>query len=120
PHEFGLHHLNFLIRRNLDWRSVLFGHEWWHEMYHGSKRDQMSFDFVRWKLPQVRVKTLDISYNENDMFTCDGKHRLPQRIISEKTVVPYEPGYELWPHDSRNDRSITINESPTEFTSAFL
>ena len=76
-----------------------------------SKRDQLSFDFVRWKLPRSKVGTLDISYNDNSAFRCSGIHRSPRRIVSDhlgSTVrcndlphpflaASYNPQYDAWP-----------------------
>jgi hypothetical protein len=107
----GLHHTNFLIRRHLKPRCILFCTEWWEELSRHSKRDQLSFDFVRWKLPQVKVATIPISYNDNALFRCAGGHRNLIRMVSEHfasgvrrdglphpfLAAPYLARYDSWP-----------------------
>jgi hypothetical protein len=111
PQDFGLHHTNFLIRRHNNPDCLQFCLEWWQHISAHSKRDQLSFDFVRWKLPQSKVGTLDISYNDNSTFRCSGIHRSPRRIVSDhmgSTVrcndlplpflaASYNPQYDVWP-----------------------
>ena len=111
PQDFGLHHTNFLIRRHNNPDCLLFCSEWWQHISAHSKRDQLSFDFVRWKLPRSKVGTLDISYNDNSAFRCSGVHRSPRRIVSDhlgSTVrcndlphpflaASYNPQYDVWP-----------------------
>ena len=111
PQDFGLHHTNFLIRRHNNPDCLLFCSEWWQHISAHSKRDQLSFDFARWKLPRSKVGTLDISYNDNSAFRCSGIHRSPRRIVSDhlgSTVrcndlphpflaASYNPQYDVWP-----------------------
>jgi hypothetical protein len=109
--DFGLHHTNFLIRRHRHASCMQFCHEWWGEISLHSKRDQLSFDFIRWKLRGVKVKSLQINYTENDLFRCSGKHRHSYRNTSEHRITavrrddlplpflatPYRSQYDLWP-----------------------
>jgi predicted O-methyltransferase YrrM len=111
PRDFGLHHTNFLIRRHNDPACIHFCTEWWQQINAHSKRDQLSFDFVRWKLGRQKVRTLKISYTDNHLFHCAGTHKSPRRIVSEhleSTVrckdlpqsflaAPYDPRFEMWP-----------------------
>lgn len=111
PRDFGLHHTNFLIRRHNTPCCVRFGHEWWQQIHSYSKRDQLSFDFVRWKQPQCNISTLRMSYDANDMFRCSGVHKNPHRVVSEHLgaavqradlpqsflAAAYDPNYEQWP-----------------------
>ena len=111
PHDFGLHHTNFLIRRHNATSCIRFCSEWWQQIHSYSKRDQLSFDFVRWRQPQSEIRTLRMSYEANDLFRCSGLHKNPHRVVSEHLGVavqcadlpqaflaaPYDPGYEQWP-----------------------
>ncbi len=111
PRDFGLHHTNFLIRRHNTPSCIRFGCEWWRQIHSYSKRDQLSFDFVRWQQPQTKIRTLRMSYDANDMFRCSGVHKNPHRVVSEhlgvavqRTDLPqsflaaaYDPNYEQWP-----------------------
>ena len=48
PPHFGLHETGVLIRHSTD-EVQRFDEQWWKEVSENSKRDQMSFDYVRWK-----------------------------------------------------------------------
>lgn len=81
PRDFGLHHTNFLIRRHSTPSCIQFCCEWWQQIHSYSKRDQLSFDFVRWKQPQSKIATLRMSYEANDLFRCSGVHKsAPPRL----------------------------------------
>lgn len=48
PSHFGLHETGVLFRKNI--KNVKeFDKLWWNEVSKNSKRDQMSFDYIRWK-----------------------------------------------------------------------
>lgn len=49
PENFGLASTNFLVRRNTSDVAV-FNEAWWSEIENGSRRDQLSFDYCRWKI----------------------------------------------------------------------
>ena len=48
PKEFGMHETGVLVRENIQ-PVIEFDKQWWNEVKSNSKRDQMSFDYVRWK-----------------------------------------------------------------------
>jgi len=111
PRDFGLHHTNFLIRRHSMPSCIQFCCEWWQQIHSYSKRDQLSFDFVRWKHPQSKIATLRMSYEASDLFRCSGVHKNPHRLVFEHLGVAvqsanlpqsflaaaYDPNYEQWP-----------------------
>jgi hypothetical protein len=111
PHHFGLHHTNFLVRRHFDDGCVRFCNEWWHEISRHSKRDQMSFDYVRWRLPNTKIRSIPLNYTVNPHFTALPSHRLARRTPTEHLHVgvrsqdlsasflaaPYSSHYEVWP-----------------------
>ena len=49
PKNFGLSACGIIIRHNSD-NIRRFEENWWREVQQGSYRDQLSFDFVRWKM----------------------------------------------------------------------
>ena len=49
PRGFGLASTGFLARKNKP-EATVFCEAWWYELANGSKRDQLSFDYCRWKL----------------------------------------------------------------------
>lgn len=49
PDDVGLAHTSFLVRRNVP-EATMFNEAWWREIENGSRRDQLSFDYCRWRL----------------------------------------------------------------------
>lgn len=49
PSNFGLHETCIIVRRNTPSINEL-NEEWWNQIECGSHRDQLSFDFVVWKM----------------------------------------------------------------------
>jgi len=53
PEEYGLNACGIIGRHNNAF-TERFEKEWWHQVMIGSYRDQLSFDYVRWKLDIFR------------------------------------------------------------------
>lgn len=66
PLDFGLSACLFIIRRNNE-RTRQFNEMWWDEIDKGSSRDQISFDYCRWKMPKLKV-----SFIPGDPFAHPG------------------------------------------------
>lgn len=49
PAHYGLANTNLLARNPNDGDAIEFSNDWWREVCRGSRRDQLSFDYVRWK-----------------------------------------------------------------------
>jgi Protein of unknown function (DUF616) len=112
PERFGLHATMFLIRRHNAPACRRFDLAWWEQVHRYSKRDQLSFDFVRWQL-RPRVATLPLRYTENPIFRWGMGHGSARRTASEHDgvgvrhdgasfpflVAPYDPSYDVWPAD---------------------
>ncbi len=77
PAYFGLHATMFLVRRHLGQACRQFSHAWWRELQGHSKRDQLSFDFVRWKY-QANVRSLPLSFFGNPVFQWNMNHKVPR------------------------------------------
>ncbi len=134
PDHFGLHATMFLARRHLTEAGMAFNIEWWSELSRFSKRDQLSFDYVRWRHPGIRVNTLqmEVRYNPIFGFKLSGRdHKSSNRVIDEhlhtalRTVdggkaqqLRYDDLYDLFSADFlahlRNLRKITaaISSAP--------
>ena len=66
PEHFGLSNTNIIFRRQSDPQVITANELWWKEYTERtSRRDQMSFDYVRWKtgLPMNRMRQL---WTDND------------------------------------------------------
>ena len=64
PTNYGLHRTGVLVRKNVPIVQK-FNELWWNEVFKNSKRDQLSFDYIRWKLNFV-VTELNISWYKQD------------------------------------------------------
>jgi len=60
PEHFGLNNTSFIIRRNNN-DVKKFNELWWYNVSNYSKRDQLSFDYVRWKTG-IKVNSFSKSF----------------------------------------------------------
>jgi len=66
PRHYGLHACTLMLRRNTPALRE-FERQWWQEVRGGSYRDQLSFDYIRWKL-NFRVGTIPGDVFSNDII----------------------------------------------------
>lgn len=66
PHNAGLHATGAILRRHSE-RMAKFNSLWWQEIDQGSIRDQVSFDYVRWRIP-VRMRNWDGWLGSSKLF----------------------------------------------------
>lgn len=66
PSHYGLHACTLMLRRNTPAMRE-FERLWWGEVYRGSHRDQLSFDYIRWKL-DFKVGTIPGDVFSNDII----------------------------------------------------
>lgn len=80
PERYGSHHTCFVIRRHLRASSIEFANAWWEQIWAHSKRDQLSFDFVTWKL-NFPVLSLFIKFRNNAVFQWAWHKRRKIRFV---------------------------------------
>jgi hypothetical protein len=80
PAYHGLHMTMFLARRHRSVACREFSEAWWSELQSCSKRDQLSFDFVRWKSPAL-VSSLSLPSEGNPVFRWAGTHKVARGAI---------------------------------------
>lgn len=72
PEQYGLHEAVVILRRHS--RAVEdFNRRWWQEISRGSQRDQLSFDYVRWKTG-LPVAEFPLSIQEHNGLFAKGEH----------------------------------------------
>lgn len=75
PSNSGLHETGILLRRSCQ-ENLLFGNSWAKEIMDGSHRDQLSFDYCKWKLKQkiglLRIENL--MKDKNFRWRRHGRH----------------------------------------------
>ncbi len=74
PKNYGLVQSNIIIRRHNDPACIKLMETWWTEVRNGSHRDQLSFDYARWKNQDVKVKFLDKNTCQSPYFKWDKLH----------------------------------------------
>jgi hypothetical protein len=77
PQFFGLHTTMVLLRRHNSLICRTFDDAWWSMVYSYSKRDQMSFDFLRWKF-NPPIVTLQLDCRNNEVFIW-GRNKITGR-----------------------------------------
>ncbi len=89
PTNFGLIAGTFIIRNHADPEVQRFNDLWWKEVKYKSRRDQLSFDYIRWKTG-MKINYLPGSW-ENNFIGIRKKHKfevmktrpsMKQRLIS--------------------------------------
>ena len=74
PRDFGLHATWVLVRRNTA-KVRDFCRQWWAEIEQGSARDQLSFDYVRWKMGMEVAQIPEDVYSSSLFeYRREGKH----------------------------------------------
>jgi len=66
PPGAGLHHTCFIVRRNNNTTQKL-NEKWWSEIRRWTRRDQLSFDYCRWKM-KIPVSTIPGNAYESPYF----------------------------------------------------
>jgi hypothetical protein len=114
PAQFGLHATAFLLRNHNDSHTIKMNMRWWELLSTNSKRDQLSFDYVRWEA-NISVMTLPFNQRENQLFEWgkngERKHKVNVRrndehqgrslnyeavCISRLTEHEYKPEFDCW------------------------
>lgn len=71
PHDYGLTQNNFMLRNLHDERLRKVMQDWWEELNHYSKRDQLSLTYCCWK-NDFMYDTCPISIADNPYFEIHG------------------------------------------------
>ncbi len=74
PENYGLISGGVLVRRHHAPDVVKAMERWWYELQNNSKRDQLSFDYVRWK-ENLQVNIIPGDVRNHEFFHLLGAHR---------------------------------------------
>jgi len=88
PEKYGLFETPVLIRKHNDPNVIQVMEEWWQEVSHKSKRDQLSLDFVLWK-NKLRRQTFG-KINESSFLTYFSKKKHKQKGLRRVRQVIIE------------------------------
>lgn len=89
PKNYGLVQSNIVMRYHNEPDCIKLMNTWWEEVKNGSHRDQLSFDYARWKNQDVKVVFLDKATCKTDYFLWDQSHgKSPlKRMIERRTAA---------------------------------
>ena len=74
PKNNGLLQSNILLRKHNNNDCITLMNEWWDEIKNGSHRDQLSFNYVSWKHPEIMVTYLDKKIYDSEWFNWHKWH----------------------------------------------
>ena len=74
PKNNGLATNPIILRNHNDSEVIKLMEDWWIEIKYGSRRDQLSFDYVVWK-NNFKYKFLRGDSRKNQYFLQTGKHK---------------------------------------------
>ena len=74
PKNNGLTTNPIIVRNHNDSVVIKTMEDWWNEIKHNSKRDQLSFDYIAWK-NEFNFVYLEGDSRDNDYFVSVGKHK---------------------------------------------
>jgi len=73
PKQNGLSTTPIMVRNHMDDNVINNNEDWWSEIKHNSKRDQLSFNYIAWK-NQFNFVYLEGDSRNNEYFVSMGKH----------------------------------------------
>jgi hypothetical protein len=73
PKQNGLATTPIMVRNHLDSGVIKHNEDWWSEIKHNSKRDQLSFNYIAWK-NKFNFVYLEGDSRNNEYFVSMGKH----------------------------------------------
>lgn len=109
PEHYGLVQTTIMVRRHNEPDCVQLMEAWWNNLKDHSHRDQLSFDYVRWKNPEIRVTFLDKSTFKNAWFSWE-RHKKPGKPIpvSSNSVVTHN----IIPETSQKIQTVVTKAPP--------
>ena len=91
PEGNGLVQSNIVIRKHNSESCIKLMEAWWKEIYEGSHRDQLSFNYALWKTPDAKFKYLDKNTCNSPYFfwkKTHGKKSFSTTAPKARTVTP--------------------------------
>jgi hypothetical protein len=73
PQNNGLATTPIMVRNHNHSDVIKHNEDWWSEIKHNSKRDQLSFNYIAWK-NQFNFVYLEGDSRSNEYFVSMGKH----------------------------------------------
>lgn len=74
PENFGLAETSVVIRKHNDPSCIKLNEDWWTEMKYGSRRDQLSLNYVEWK-NKFKINYIPGDVRNNEYFVMISGHK---------------------------------------------
>jgi len=87
PENYGLVQSNIIIRKHNDRDCIKLMNDWWNEIEKGSHRDQLSFNYVCWKNPNIKIKQLSKDTCNSKYFHWNVKHLSKKQDVKSNNIV---------------------------------
>ena len=102
PENYGLLQSNILIRKHNNADCIKLMECWWEELKNGSHRDQLSFNYVSWKNPNIKIKYLDKYIYKSKWFYWNSSHTKNKKDTIKK-INEYKEGLRQYYKYKTND-----------------
>lgn len=81
PKKYGLLQSNIMIRKHNDERCIKLMEAWFAELKDNSHRDQLSFNYVCWKNPDIGVVYMDKMIYDSEWFKWNMHKKFANKLI---------------------------------------
>lgn len=85
PGKNGLVQSNIIIRKHNDPQCIKLMEDWWKEIETYSHRDQLSFNYVLWKNPSIKISLLDKKIYNSKYFFWHSNHKTKRIAVTVKS-----------------------------------
>ena len=75
PKNNGLLQSNILLREHNNEKCIEIMVSWWEEVKNGSHRDQLSFNYISWKNPSVKISYMGKNISDSIWFHWNKTHQ---------------------------------------------
>ncbi len=82
PADFGLLQSNILIRKHNENDCIKLMEKWFEEVKNHSHRDQLSFNYVLWKCPEIKISYMRKDIYKSEWFKWNGGHSKTKKATS--------------------------------------
>lgn len=113
PLKEGMVQSNIIVRRHNSENCIRLMEQWWNELYNGSHRDQLSFNYVLWKNPDIKITLLTKSICNSEFFFW-GMHKANKEFNRNNTPIIIKEDDKLLSETKTNITEDLIKKSNVE------
>lgn len=115
PVNNGMVQTNIMLRKHNEPDCIALMEKWWDELYKGSHRDQLSFNYALWKTPQAKFMEIDKRTCNSEYFKWNpGHHNRKKKPTVRKTKVIESTNKRSTPNSITNTETNTPQSNESE------